>query len=157
MRAEVHRGYRIALVDSDALQRICTNNSLWALGADSTPFGRVSELVAAIRAGQRFDAVIVGLHADATRTAARWPEVEEAAGRPLPVAYMAHYTELDSVQCLPSRMLDAASFRLLASPVDEDALRTWLNTLDPWDAGAGFLPPTPPGLRRPPARPRRRV
>jgi hypothetical protein len=130
MSARIHRGCRIALVDSDALQRICTNNSLWALGADSAPFSRMPELAASIRAGHRFDAVIVGLHADAAETVAAWPEVQEAADQPLPVLYLAHPTELETLQQLPSTVLSQVSFRLLASPVDEGALLAWLNALD---------------------------
>ncbi|WP_369649568.1 MULTISPECIES: hypothetical protein [unclassified Variovorax] len=141
----IHREYRIALVDSDALQRICTSNSLSVLGADNAPFGRMSELVAAIRAGHQFDAVIVGIHADAAKTISELADVEDAAGRPLPVLYVAHHTELQIVHRLPAQVLAQESFRLLPSPVDEDALIEWLNALDRRDgrdgrhAGIGFL------------------
>lgn len=130
MSTRIHRGYRIALVDSDALQRVCTANSLSAMGADSAAFGRVSELAGWIRRGHQFDAVIVGLHADAAKTVAKLPEIEEAVGWPLPVLYLAHHSELESVQRLPSPVLKSKSFRLLASPVDEVALLTWLDALE---------------------------
>lgn len=141
----IHREYRIALVDSDGLQRICTSNSLAVLGTDSASFGRMHELVDAIRAGHQFDALIVGLHADAAKTVSQLPDVAEAAGRALPVLYLAHHTELHIVHRMPASVLAQESFRLLASPVDERALIEWLNALDMRDendargAGTGFL------------------
>ena len=127
-KASSHRsGRRIALVDSDALQRACTGNSLAALGADCTSFGRVSDLVAAIRAGTRFDALVVGLHADAVATVSGLREADKAAGAAIPVLHLAHQSELDAVLQLPARLLARTSFRLLLSPVDEAELMAWLN------------------------------
>ena len=144
MNAWLHRGGRIAVVDSDALQRICTSNSLLVLGADCAPFGRMHELAEAILAGHWFDAIIVGLHAHAVTTISQLPDVENAAGRSLPVLYLAHHTELQIVHRLPAQMLAHKSFRLLPSPVDEGALIEWLNTLDMRQpdarrGGTGFL------------------
>ncbi len=141
----IRREYRIALVDSDGLQRICTSNALSLLGIDSASFGRMHELVEAIREGHQFDAVIIGLHADAAKTVSKLCDVDDAAGWPLPVLYLAHYTELDVVHRLPVQVLAQASFRLLLSPVDEAALIEWLNGLDARHepdargAGIGFL------------------
>ena len=60
MPASVHLPYRIALVDSDALQRLCTTNTLQATGIVAwSAFERPEQFAAALRAGQQFDLALV--------------------------------------------------------------------------------------------------
>ncbi|MDZ4360508.1 MAG: hypothetical protein U1B84_29535 [Variovorax sp.] len=130
MNAPAPSGYRIALVDSDALQRACTGNSLTALGADFIPFVRLSDLIQALEVGQRFDGVVLGLHADAQKTVARVPAMHQAADWMLPLLYLAHRSELESVEAVPVAVRAQRSFELLLTPVANDDLGAWLASLD---------------------------
>ncbi|WPG41116.1 hypothetical protein [Variovorax sp. EBFNA2] len=130
MNVPAPSGYRIALVDSDALQRACTGNSLTALGADFIPFVRMSDLIQVLEAGQRFDGIIVGLHADAQKTVARVPEMHRAADWMLPLLYLTHRSELKSVETVPLELRAQRSFELLLTPVANEDLGAWLASLD---------------------------
>ncbi|WP_062474559.1 hypothetical protein [Variovorax boronicumulans] len=130
MNAPAPSGYRIALVDSDALQRACTGNSLTALGADFIPFVRIADLIQALEVGQRFDGVIVGLHADAQKTVARVPAMHQAADWMLPLLYLTHRSELESVESVPVAVRAQRSFELLLTPVSNEDLGVWLASLD---------------------------
>lgn len=129
-------GCQVALVDSDALQRLCTGNSLTSVGADYTGFEEVSELVEAIREGRQFDAIVLGLHArlhaGVVRTMSQLLDAQAAAGRPLPVLYVVHPSEMGCVHRLPAPMRLPPAFQLMPSPVEDPALLWWLNGLDLW-------------------------
>lgn len=135
MGKRVQLGLRIALVDADALQRACTANSLIALGADVVPFVHLADLVGAFDARQKFDGVVVGLHADARRTLSRVPDLEAAAGRALPLVYVTHRSELQAVDAVPTALRAGRSFQLLCSPVEDAQLLAWLETLAAWGRG----------------------
>lgn len=130
MNASAPSGYRIALVDSDALQRACTGNSLTALGADFIPFVRIGDLIRALEVGQRFDGVIVGLHADAQKTVARVPAMHQAADWMLPLLYLTHRSELEGVESVPVEVRAQRAFELLLTPVANEDLSAWLASLD---------------------------
>ncbi|RSZ42292.1 MULTISPECIES: hypothetical protein [unclassified Variovorax] len=127
-------------MDSDALQRLCTGNSLSVVGAGYDWFDELSGLVEAMRAGQQFDAVVLGLHANGMKALPLLLDVAAEADCPLPVLYVVHDSEMALAHRLPSRMRAPPSFQMLASPVDDGALLAWLNGLDLWDRrveGAG--------------------
>ncbi|MGJ7609079.1 hypothetical protein ACSFA7_32415 [Variovorax sp. LT1R20] len=130
MNVPAPSGYRIALVDSDALQRACTSNSLTALGADFIAFARIADLIQVLEVGQCFDGVIVGLHTDAQKTVARVPEMHQTADWMIPVLYLTHRSELKSVEAVPAVVRAQRSFELLLTPVADEDLGAWLASLD---------------------------
>jgi CheY-like chemotaxis protein len=124
---------RVALVDSDALQRLCTGNSLSNVGADHVAFEEMRDVIEAIQAGHQFDAVVLGLHAGALKTVSSLFDVNDAAGRRLPVLYVVHPSEMECLHRLPAAMRAPPVYQLLTSPVDDPALLWWLNDLDLWE------------------------
>ncbi|MBT2337334.1 hypothetical protein J7E49_25970 [Variovorax paradoxus] len=118
------RQNRIALVDSDALQRLCTGSSLKAVGIDHVSFAHLHGLIHAAREGRRFDAILLGLHADATPQVALISDVWEALGQRVRVFFLAHPTELSYAQEALSRSsVDGLHPDMILSPASDADLR----------------------------------
>ncbi len=144
MSASIHLPYRVALVDSDVLQRLCTTNTLQATGIVAwSAFERAEQLAAALRAGQRFDLVLVGLHADAAELMFTLRQIPAVACG-LPLMYLAHRSELEYARPLlaPGWPADAHP-QLLLSPMEDRALGAMLQQMTASGA-VGHAPPPPP-------------
>jgi CheY-like chemotaxis protein len=130
MSASIHLPYRIAVIDSDALQRLCTTHTLQASGIVAwSAFERPEQLAVALRAGQQFDLVLVGLHADAAEMMVRLRQIP-AVERGLPLMYLAHRSELAYARPLlaPGWPADAHP-QLLLSPMEDRALGAMLQQM----------------------------
>lgn len=125
MTADTHRRRRVALVDSDALQRRCTGNSLGSVGIDHASFEHLYGLINAARDGISFDAILLGLHADATQEIALISEVWDAFGRRVPMFFLAHHTELrDAHEALSWPTTSGPHPDVILSPAGDADLRT---------------------------------
>ncbi|AGU51497.1 hypothetical protein VAPA_1c44240 [Variovorax paradoxus B4] len=115
---------RIALVDSDALQRMCTGSSLKAIGIDHASFEHLHGLINAVREGRRFDAILLGLHADATPDVALISDVWSALGQRVRVFFMAHSTELRHArEALSRSAVGGLRSEVILSPASDAELR----------------------------------
>jgi DNA-binding NtrC family response regulator len=125
MTADTHRQRRVALVDSDALQRGCTGNSLRSAGIDHASFEHLYGLINAARDGRNFDAILLGLHADATQEMALISDVWGAFGRRVPVFFLAHPTELRGAhEALSWPITGGPHPDVILSPAGDTDLRT---------------------------------
>lgn len=122
--AHTLRQKRIALVDSDALQRTCTGSSLKAIGIDHASFEHLHGLINAAREGRRFDAILLGLHADAAPVVALIADVWSALGQRVHVFFMAHPTELPHArEALSRSAVGGWRSQLILSPASDAELR----------------------------------
>ncbi|MDQ0589408.1 hypothetical protein [Variovorax paradoxus] len=118
------RQNRIALVDSDALQRLCTGSSLKAIGFDHASFEHLHGLIDAVREGRHFGAILLGLHADAASDMALISDVWEALGQRVRVFFMAHSTELAHArEALSRSAIGASRSQVILSPASDAELR----------------------------------
>ncbi len=122
--AHTLRQNRIALVDSDALQRMCTGSSLKAIGIDHASFEHLHGLINAAREGRRFDAILLGLHADAAQVVALIADVWSALGQRVHVFFMAHPTELPHArEALSRSAVSGWRSQVILSPASDAELR----------------------------------
>jgi DNA-binding NtrC family response regulator len=124
MTAKIHHQHRVALVDSDALQRTCTGSSLRTAGIDHHSFEHLYGLIHAAREGGRFDAILFGLHADAAQQMALMADVWSALGRRVGLFFLAHPTELRLAQLALSQAGEGEGrSEVILSPASDDELR----------------------------------
>jgi DNA-binding NtrC family response regulator len=111
---------RVALVDSDALQRTCMRASLTSIGADCVAFNRHADLHSAMSGqGRVFDALVLALHTDARETLAALPALRAAAGPQSAVLLMTHSSQLRGASEWIRNVLSDDRVDLILSPVDE--------------------------------------
>lgn len=131
MTESANRPLRIALLDSDPLQRICSIHSVKQLGLTWASFDRVPMLVGALRCGFAFDLVLAALHADAAKVVEGLGRIRAVAHGRLPVIYLAHHSEMVfAYPALPKRE-ETGSRELLLSPLDLGELAAALQYVRP--------------------------